>query len=97
MIEIDQIKVGDRSLLALKVEMPEAPPLLLIRGERGFVMCGYLNLEVAERLGLAAAVVTGVKSFEDVLNSQIKGATTKASALGLQTGKTVRDVIGLIA
>lgn len=97
MIEIDQIKVGDRSLLALKVEMPEAPPLLLLRGEKGFVMCGYLNLEVAERLGLAAAVVTGVKSFEDVLNAQIKGATTKASALGLERGKTVRDIIGLIA
>jgi uncharacterized protein YunC (DUF1805 family) len=97
MIEIDQVKVGDRSLLALRVEMPEAPPLLLIRGGKGFVMCGYLNLEVAERLGLAAAVVTGVKSFEDVLNSQIRGSTTKASALGLQPGRVVRDVIGLIA
>lgn len=97
MIEIDQIKVGDKILLALKVEMPEAPPLLLIKGERGFVMCGYLNLEAAERLGVAAAVVTGVKSFEDVLNSQIKGATTKASALGLQIGKKAGDVIGLIA
>lgn len=97
MIEIDQVKVGDKSLLALKVELPEAPPLLLIKGGRGLVMCGYLNLEVAERLGLAAATVTGVKSFEDVLNSQIKGATSRAEALGLRTGKTVRDVIDGIA
>ncbi len=97
MIEIDEVKVGERSLLALKVEIPGGPPLLLVRGGRGLVMCGYLNLEVAERLGLAAAVVTGVKSFEEVLNSTIRGVTSKASALGLEQGRTVREVIGLLA
>jgi uncharacterized protein YunC (DUF1805 family) len=56
-------------------------------------MCGYLNGEVAERVGLAAAIVSGVNSFEDVLNAQIKTATSKAKELGVGPGMIVKDVI----
>lgn len=97
MFAIDKIEVDGKSFLGLKVEMEGLPPLLLVKGEKGFVMCGYLNIEVAERLGATAAVVSGVKGFEDVLNAEIKSATTKAKALGLEPGKVVRTVIGAIA
>ena len=49
-------------------------------------MCGFLNIDVAERLGVAAAMVSGVKTFEDVLNAEIKGATSKAEGMGVQPG-----------
>jgi len=49
-------------------------------------MCGYLNLEVAERLGVCAATVSGVNSFEDVLEAEVKAVTTKAPKLGVKTG-----------
>jgi len=60
-------------------------------------MCGYLNIEAAEKVGSAAAIVSGVNSFEDVLNAEIKAVTTKAKGLGLETGMIVREVIGLLA
>jgi len=97
MIEIEKLEVEGKSLLGLRVEMPGTPPMLLILGGKGFIMCGYLNLEVAEKLGAAAAVVTGVKTFEDVLNAEIKAATSKGEALGLKPGRIVREVIGGIA
>lgn len=56
-------------------------------------MCGYLNKSVAERLGLAAAIVSGVNSFDDVLNAQIKTATSKAKELGVNAGMIVKDII----
>lgn len=38
-----------------------------------------------------------MKSFEDVLNAEIKSSTTKAKGLGLEPGSIVRDVIGALA
>ncbi len=93
MIEIDKFTIGGKSFQGVKSTLPNAPPLLLIKGEKGFVMCGYLNMEAAEKLGAAAAVVSGVKTFEDVLNAEIKAVTSKAKELGLEPGKKVKDVI----
>ena len=97
MFEIDKIEVDGGIFLGLKVVFEDLPPLLLIKGGKGFVMCGYLNIDVAERIGAAAAIVSGVNSFEDVLNAEIKAATSKAKALGLEPGKVVRTVLGRLA
>ena len=97
MIKIDQIFVEGKPFQGLKVGLKNLPPLLLIEGANGFVMCGYLNIDAAESLGAIAAVVSGVKSFEDVLDAEIKTSTTKAKALGLEPGRVVRDVIGALA
>jgi uncharacterized protein YunC (DUF1805 family) len=86
MIDVSTVKVDGKACLGLKVDLPESPPLLLIRAEKGFVMCGFLNVEAAERLGVSAAMVSGVKTFEDVLNAQVKAATTKAKNSGVETG-----------
>lgn len=86
LINVASVKVGDKACLGVKVELPESPPLLLVVAEKGFVMCGFLNIEAAERLGVAAAMVSGVKTFEDVLNAEVKAATTKAKSLGIQPG-----------
>lgn len=93
MISTASVKVDNRTCLGLKVDLPESPPLLLIIAEKGFVMCGFLNLEAAEKLNVAAAVVSGVKSFEDVLNAQIKAATTKAKNLGVEGGMKGADAL----
>ena len=97
LFEIEKIEVDGKILHGMKSTLPDVPPLLLIKGSKGFVMCGYLNMEVAERLGATAAMVSGVKSFDDVLNAQIKSATTKGKQIGLEPGKTVRDVIVAIS
>lgn len=96
MFKIEKVASGGSSFLGLKVDLGDIPPLLLLKGEKGFVMCGYLNIESAEKAGATAATVSGVNSFEDVLNAEIKASTGKAMALGLEPGKVVRDVIGAL-
>jgi len=86
MISVMSVKVDDKTCLGVKVELPDSPPLLMIIAERGFVMCGFLNMEAAEKLGVTAALVSGVKTFEDVLNGQIKAVTSKAKGFGIDVG-----------
>jgi uncharacterized protein YunC (DUF1805 family) len=88
MISIMTVKAEGKSCLGVRVELPDSPPLLLISGDKGFVMCGYLNIEAAEKLGVVAAVVSGVKTFDDVLNAQVKAMTSKAKNLGVNVEMT---------
>jgi len=89
---IEEIKLGNGSALGLKLDMEHAP-LLVIRANKGFVMCGYLNMDVADKLGDAAVRVTGVKSFEDVLNSKAVDVSEAAKKLGITIGMPAREAL----
>ena len=97
LIYIEKIKIDDKTVLGLKVELPDSPPLLLMVGEKGFIMCGYLNVEVAERLQVAAAMVSGVRSYQDVLEAEIKAATSKAREMGISLGMKGREALKKLA
>jgi uncharacterized protein YunC (DUF1805 family) len=86
MISVMTAKVDGKACLGMRAELPDSPPLLLIIAGKGFVMCGFLNIDAAEKLGVAAAMVSGVKTFEDVLNAQIKTMTSKAKGFGVEAG-----------
>lgn len=58
-----------------------------------FCYVWFLNVDVSERLGVAAAVVSGVKSFEDVLDAEVKAATSKAKSLGVNVGMKGADAL----
>lgn len=94
MISIKGLKVDGKNCLALRVDLPESPaPLLLITAEKGFVMCGFLNVEAAERTGVSAAMVSAVKTFEDVLIAPVRAMTSKAKDLGVQEGMKGEDAL----
>lgn len=89
---IEQIDLDNGSAIGLKLDMEHAP-LLIIRAKKGFVMCGYLNMEVANRLGDAAVRVTGVRSFEDVLNAKAVDVSETARGLGITTGMSAKEAL----
>ena len=93
MIYVEKLDVEGKGVLGLKVELPSSPPLLLIVGNKGFIMCGYLNIEVAEKLQVAAAIVSGVKNFDDVLNAEIKAVTSRAKELGINVGLKGKEAL----
>ena len=87
MIEVTPIKIQNETAVGLKVELPDSPaPLVMIVGTKGLVCCGFINMDAAERLGVAAAMVSGVKSFDNVLKAEVKAATTKAQIAGVKVG-----------
>ena len=96
MISVTILRVDGKSFTGLRTDLPDSPPLILIMGEKGFVMCGFLNVESAEKLGVTAAVVSGVKTFDDVLNGQVKAVTSKAKNLGIEVGMKGADALKLM-
>ena len=96
MISVTTLRVDGKSFTGLRTDLPDSPPLVLIMGEKGFVMCGFLNVESAEKLGVTAAVVSGVKTFDDVLNGQVKAVTSKAKNLGVEVGMKGADALKLM-
>jgi uncharacterized protein YunC (DUF1805 family) len=89
---IEHIELGKGSVLGLKMDMENAP-LLVIRARCGFVMCGYLNMDMADKLGDAAIRVTGVKDFEGVLNAKAADVSLAARRLGIVEGMQVKEAL----
>lgn len=96
MIEVGRVKVDGNTASGLRVDLPDSPPLVAIIGEKGFVMCGFLNVDAAEKLGVTAAVVSGVKTFDDVLMAEVKAVTSKAELKGIRRGMTGREALRLL-
>ncbi len=71
-------------------------PLILIKAKNGYVMCGYLNMSAANKLGDIAARVTGVKNFDDVLNADVVEVSENAKKIGLKEGIKARDFLDAI-
>jgi uncharacterized protein YunC (DUF1805 family) len=95
-IEVSRVRVDGYAAFGLKVDLPESPPLVAIIGDKGFVMCGFLNVDAAEKLGVTAAVVSGVKTFDDVLKAEIKAVTSKAEIRGIRRGMTGLEALRLL-
>ena len=96
MINVTPLTIDDKAAVGLKVKLPDSPPLLLIIGRTGFVMCGFLNMDAAERLNATAATVSGVKTFDDVLEAEVKAATSKAQTKGIRVGMKGKDAVKLL-
>ncbi len=86
MIVIKQVEVKGKKLLGIEVRNLGNAPLIIVKGDKGYVMCGYLNVEVAEKLGDAAAIVSGVSSVEELLEKPVKAVTSKAKEYGVKEG-----------
>jgi uncharacterized protein YunC (DUF1805 family) len=96
MINVASLKIDDKVCLGIKVELPNSPPLLIVIADKGFVMCGFLNVDAAERLDVAAAMVSGVKTFDDVLNATVKAVTRKAETFGVKAGMRGAEALKLM-
>ncbi len=92
---VEQIKLENGSALGLKMDMENAP-LLVIRAGCGFVMCGYLNMDIANKLGDVAVRVTGVRTFEDVLNAKAVDVSEAAKKLGITVGMPAREALNMM-
>lgn len=96
MLTSETVKVGDRSLLGIRVDLPNAPVLMLV-GSRGFLGCGYFRADVADKVGHALAVVSGVRTFTDMLAARVAAASAAAAALGIQPGMTGAEAAKILA
>ena len=71
-------------------------PLLILKGRKGVLACGYLNVETFNKTGEAAAIVTGVRTFDDMAGATVTKVSEAGEHLGLRVGMTGAQVLELI-
>jgi uncharacterized protein YunC (DUF1805 family) len=96
MMKYKKVKVGKKYIEALALRLL-TKNLIVLRGSKGFLMCGYLNLKVAEKFNDAAVIITGVSTIEEALCSTVAACTRAAKRLGVFKGQTVKEALALIA
>jgi uncharacterized protein YunC (DUF1805 family) len=68
-------------------------PLLVLQAKKGYLMCGYLNMNTANKLGDIAGKVTGVKTFDDMLKASVIEISENAKKEGLHEGISGQDFL----
>ncbi|MFT2090986.1 YunC family protein [Paraglaciecola sp. 2405UD69-4] len=63
-------------------------PLLTVKGEKGLLACAYVDVATCEKTGEACAIVSGVKTHEDMLSRPVVKVSSAAKALGVTEGMT---------
>lgn len=86
------VKLDNKTAKGIEIQFPNAV-LVAIIGSKGFLMCGYLDVEAAEKLGDCAAVIKGVKTVDDMLSAKIVKLTPQAQSLGIEIGMTGRQAL----
>lgn len=74
------------SIETLRFELKR--PLLVMKGTKGFLACGYINPETCNKTEEACAIVSGVNDFEDMKKASIVAVSKAAEAMGIKVGDT---------
>jgi uncharacterized protein YunC (DUF1805 family) len=90
------ISLGKKSAVGYQIDLPGAP-LLVARGKKGFVMCGYLDVKAADKFGTAAAVVRGVKTVDELMEKTVSDVSEAAAKAGVKSGMTGRQALAILA
>lgn len=91
-----KIKLGKKYITAVIMPL-QKKNLIIFRGKYGYVMCGYLNLKVAEKFDDVAVKIVGVATLNDALKASVHSCTSAAARLGIKKGQPVRDVLKILA
>ncbi len=95
-MQYKKIKVGKRYIEAINMKLLEKN-LIVLRGEKGYVMCGYLNLSVAGKFKDVAVKIVKVATIEAALKADVHSCTRNARKLGIYLGQPISEVIKIIA
>ena len=92
-----EIKIKNTVFKGIELELSKESNLLVITGDKGYIMCGYLNINTAQKRNDVACIVTGVKTIEDMLNSNVAALTAKAQELGISMNMPVKIALEILA
>lgn len=70
-----------------------AAPLLVLKARRGILACGYLSLATMNKLGEVGAIVTGVRTFDDMLEARVVAVSDGAALLGVRVDCTGAEAL----
>ena len=91
----EKIRVGKKYIQAILFHLGNRN-LIVLKGSKGYVMCGYLNLKVAEKFKDIAIKVTGVSTIAEARKAQVSSCTSLAKKLRIYKGQPVQEVLKII-
>jgi uncharacterized protein YunC (DUF1805 family) len=92
MMKEEKIQLEKGQVIGYHIDLGKAP-LLIIQAKKGYLMCGYLNMNTANKLGDIAGKVTGVKTFDDMLKTTVIEVSENAKKEGLKEGMNAQDFL----
>jgi len=95
-VEVRPVPLRGGTAIGIEVELPRTR-LVAVATERGYVMCGALDVDVfntrlAERRVLAGRAF-GVRSIADLLAAPLADVTDAARELGVTPGMTGQEAL----
>ncbi len=88
-----EVNIKGKKFIYINEKLGKKAPLVILKGDNGYIMCGYLNIDAANSLGDVAVRVSGVNDIDDVLNSKVNVCTDNAKNLGIKPGDNIMDII----
>jgi uncharacterized protein YunC (DUF1805 family) len=92
---MDKLEIGGVAFDAVSAPT-EHSVLLLIRGSRGLLGCGYVSLEAADRVGDALAIVRGVRNYAEMQSAPVVAVSRRARELGVAEGMSGAQALALL-
>lgn len=71
--------------------------VLIIGAEKGFLACGYINVEIANKVNDVCAIVTGVKTPNDMLEAKVIAVSNAAAKLGIKAEMKGKEALILMS
>lgn len=96
MVTIVPVKLESGIAVGAMLDLPKTR-VLSISTQKGYIMCGILNIPELERLHperkIIAARVIGVREIEDLLRAKVVEVTSEAKRLGINEGMTGKEAL----
>ncbi|MFA7677176.1 MAG: DUF1805 domain-containing protein [Candidatus Omnitrophota bacterium] len=96
MLQTKKIRIGRKNIAAYCMPLGKKK-LIILKGRRGYVMCGYLSMKTADSLADAAVLIKGVSSIREALGSQVYAVSRKAKNLGIKKGQDIKSALKIIS
>lgn len=93
-MKTSDIAINGKKAVGIEIDLPGAP-LVLAKGAKGFVMCGYLDLHTADRVNAPAAIVRGVQTVDDLLKAPLVAVSAAATNMGVKPGMSGYEALEL--
>lgn len=93
---MENITIDGKNFTGYRIPTPNGN-IILITAQHGLLGCGYFKIGTANKLNDSLAVVSGVKTFDDMLNAKIIAVSTAAEKSGITAGMSGREALLLMA
>jgi len=96
MLTYKKIKAGKKQIEAISLKL-NSKTLVVLRGDKGYIMCGYLNMKAANKFKDVAVKITGVSSIKEALAAKVYSVSFAAKKLGIRKRQPINSVLKTIS